>query len=199
MKNTLFVSLSILMLSTWAISPEDQIEKLFSNIMAGKTQAEKIIAPDNDTMLIKLLGPEVARNDGNLTERLFIFELTQFLKNQTKEIFYSITIYSLENGIASYKIREKIKTIEIKRPVSPETVVRYFSVIISMGKDYPKEKIILLVMRKNNESYIIEPNACVFGGDSFLHFSGFTYNHKDNTFSWEKNKKTAFIQYLKNK
>jgi len=72
-----------------------------------------------------------------------------------------------------------------------------FLIVVTLGKDYPREKLLLIALRKNASSYIIDPAACVFDGKSFFELSGLEYDSQNKTFDWDQGMRTEFIKYLK--
>ena len=196
MKSMLVIFLCFLFTSIWATSPEKQIEKLIFNVIEGNKDNQSIIAPDADAIIIKLLNDVYSAECSNLTEKLFLYELTQFLESAKKPSVYTVTIYSLEKGTVIHKRANKIKQNKIN-DLSTNCFLKNFLVIVSIGKDYPKEKILFISMRKNKDSFIIEPNACIFGANSFFSFSGFSYDPNTKAIYWEQSKKKAFIQHLR--
>jgi hypothetical protein len=195
-KSILVVCLCFLFSSVEAIPLEKQIEKLIVNTIEGKYFSPNIVAGDFDSTIIKALGNTYSDEWKNLTEKLFLYELKQFIMPTGIPSVYSVTIYSLNEGIIIHKRKNKINPGKIiNTPVDSAT--RSFLVIVSIGKDYPEEKILLISMRKYKNSFVIEPNACVFGSSSFFMFSGFSYDQETKTINWRKDKKEAFVQYLK--
>lgn len=195
-KSVSVILLCLLCVSVWAVPPEKQIERLIFNTMEGNHSNKNIVANDFDSIIIKSLENTCPAEWENLTEKLFLYELKQFIAPAGKVPVYTVTIYPLSKGVVIHKRKNKIKSVQINDSYA-DSSARTFLVMVSIGKDYPEERILFISMRKYKNFFVIEPYACVFGSDSFFHFSGFSYDQKTKTINWEENKKTAFVRYLK--
>ncbi len=195
-KSILVVFLCFLFSSVEAIPLEKQIERVIVNTIEGKYLSPNIIAGDFDSTIIKALGNSYSGEWKNLTEKLFLYELKQFIMPAGIPSVYSVMIYSLNKGIVIHKRKNKINPGKIINS-NVDSSTKSFLVIVSIGKDYPEEKILLISMRKYKNSFVIEPNACVLGSGSFFMSSGFSYDQETKTINWKKDKKEAFVQYLR--
>lgn len=202
MKTAIIFILSAACVLLHADPPEMQIRNLIFNTLENRAQCKDLVAPDSNTIIAGLLDSSPALpGNWNLTEELFLFDLSQFLAPVKNTLAYTVLIEALESNVSVviHKRKEQIKTSRIDHPPLSESSVKRFLVTISFGKDYPNEKILLLSMRKYKKTYVIEANACVFGSDSFFHSSGITYDDESGKFHWEQRRKNLFLKYLENK
>lgn len=191
-KNLVFtlIILSSVMLS--AVEPELMIRKMFSDVCMGKNPTPNLVAPDFDDILVR----EVGKNTGarNLTEKLFVMKLKDYL-GVTKKEHFSITVYPLKSGYYYSKFPDgKIVTNQF---IDSDFSVKEYLVVIIFGKDYPVSKLVKICVRKSQGIYFVEPGACIFGCDSFFSFSGFVYDRDKKIIHFKDEQREKFGKYLR--
>jgi len=201
-KKMLLASLVLLLaVSIYADNDHKKISELFFCVFKKQFSSrlvKDLVHPSFDKILRKRL-PDDLKKTENLTGKLFLFVLSEYLEVNKNRRNIDFTVYLLPKGYEQGMMRLKNgNLISVKgRSFDIGIIERNYLVKVQMGLGIPKYKIIFISMWKRNNKFLIIPAGCVLGNESFPDAAGRHYRIKTGRFYWDEKKLKSFSDFLR--
>ena len=199
-KKILLSSLVLLLMCTlYADNVEKEISELFINVFKKQYSSrlvKDLVHPSFDKFLRKEL-PDDLKKTENLTGKLFLFALSEYLEVNKNRRNIDFTVYPLPKGSHQGMMRLKNGNLISVKGYYIGTTGHNYLVKVQMGLGIPKDKIIFISMWKRNNKFLIIPAGCVLGNESFSDAAGQHYNLKTSSFYWDEKKLKHFAKFLR--
>ena len=203
MKTKILLSSLVLLLACniYADNGHKEISELFFTVFKKQFSSrlvKNIVAPHFDEILQKKL-PDDLKKTENLTGKLFLFVLSEYLEVNKNKRNIDFTVYLLPKGYKQGMMRlSNSYLISVKgRSFDIGITERNYLIKVQMGLGEPQEKIIFISMRKRNNKFLITPVACILGNKSFSDAAGHHYSFKQSRFNWDEKKIERFAKFLR--
>ncbi len=197
----LFSSLVLLLVcNIYADNGHKEISELFFAVFKKQFSSrlvKDLVAPHFDKFLRKRL-PDDLKKTENLTGKLFLFVLSEYLEVNKNRRNIDFTVYPLAKGCKHGMMRLRNGNLISVKGRSFNTGIEHnYLVKVQMGLGTPIEKIIFISMWKRSNKFLITPARCVFGNESFADAAGQHYSFKSSSFHWDEKKLKKFANFLR--
>ena len=196
----LFSSLTLLLAcSIYADNGHKEISELFIAVFKKQFSSrlvKDLVHPSFDKFLRKELPNDLKKTE-NLTGKLFLFVLSEYLEVNKNRRNIDFTVYPLPKGSHQGMMRLQNGTLISVKGYYIGTTGHNYLVKVQMGLGPPIEKIIFISMSKRNNKFLIIPVRCILGNKSFSDAVGHHYSFKQKRFYWDKKKLERFTDFLR--